>query len=579
MPVLTFRTWVLGISASFVINLTITFFGLRKNPIIMSTTLTQILMLPVGRIMASTLSAWEVKIPWIGFSFSLNPGPFNIKEHVLADTLSDGGGYPYSLNIVTLKKVFFKQKINMIPSFMMVISTQLLGYGLAGLFNKLLVQSPYMWWPPTLSTVSMFRALHETEKVKLKGKSSKFQLLIMAGISSFAYYIIPNFFFPSLTALSVVCWIWKRSITAQQIGSGLHGLGLGSFAFDWNSISGFLGSPMSLPLFTIMNTMAGFVLILYIIVPISYWSNLFESKRFPIFSSDVFDYDGQSYNMSRILNPITNQLDVEAYNNYSRLYQSITYVLKSRFGFAAVVATLTHVALFYGRSLWQQFIHAYKNEEGDVHNHLMRKYKTIPLWWYYVMVAISIVLGFVVCEGFGNEFQLPFWGFLLACALVLIFLPALGVIYAISGNRADTHIVEELIISYLYPGRPFANMTFNSYAVMSRSNAFSLLSQLKVGHYMKIPPRSMFIAQIAGTLIGTLICFFFNWWLISSINNICHPEKLPKGSPWTCPGERVRYTNTINWGIIGPQHLYYPYGLYSSIYYFFLIGLIMPTII
>lgn len=50
------------------------------------------------------------------------------------------------------------------------------------------------------------------------------------------------------------------------------------------------------------------------------------------------------------------------------------------------------------------------------------------------MVAISIGLGFAICEGFGNEFQLPFWGLLLACALVLLFLPALGVILAISGN-------------------------------------------------------------------------------------------------------------------------------------------------
>lgn len=190
--------------------------------------------------------------------------------------------------------------------------------------------------------------MHETEE-KVKGKTSKFQFLMMAAISSFAYYIIPNFFFPSLTALSFLCLIWKRSITAQQIGSGLHGLGLGSFALDWNAISGFLGSPMALPLFTIMNSMAGFILILCIIVPITYCSNLFEAKRFPIFSYDVFAYNGQKYNVSRVLNPISNQLDVEAYNNYSKLYQSISAVFISGFDFASLVATITHVALFMGR--------------------------------------------------------------------------------------------------------------------------------------------------------------------------------------------------------------------------------------
>ncbi|KAM1341228.1 hypothetical protein ACFX2F_005710 [Malus domestica] len=55
------------------------------------------------------------------------------------------------------------------------------------------------------------------------------QFFLIVFISSFAYYyIVPSFFFPSLTALSFVCWIWKDSITAQQIGSGLRGLRIGS---------------------------------------------------------------------------------------------------------------------------------------------------------------------------------------------------------------------------------------------------------------------------------------------------------------------------------------------------------------
>ncbi|KAJ0979056.1 hypothetical protein J5N97_014530 [Dioscorea zingiberensis] len=368
----------------------------------------------------------------------------------------------------------------------------------------------------------------------MKGKSSsKFQFLVMAGISSFAYYIIPNFFFPSITALSCICWIWKSSITAQQIGSGLHGLGLGSFALDWNTISGYLGSPMAFPLFTIINTTAGIVLILYIIVPIAYWSNLFEARRFPIFSIDVFDYDGKVYNVSRVLNPETNQLDLEAYNNYSKLYQSISFVFKSGFEFAALVASIVHVALLDGRSVWQQFIQAYKDEgtAGDVHNHLMRKYKAIPSWWYYSIIVISLGLGFAICEGFGKEFQLPFWGILLACALVLVFLPPLGVILATSSKIPSTATFAELIISYLYPGRPFANMTFNIYSSMSINTAFEFLYQLKLGHYMKIPPRHMFISQV------------------------------------------------ISWGVIGPQRLYYPDGLYGSMYYFFLIGLTMPIIV
>ncbi|KAH7677425.1 Oligopeptide transporter OPT protein [Dioscorea alata] len=539
-------------------------------------------MLPVGRFMASTLPTKPVRIPWVGFSFSLNPGPFSMKEHLLASLMASAGGYPLFLNIIISKKVFFSQHLNPISSFMMMISTQILGYGIGGLFTKLLVDSPYMWWPFTLTTVTMFRAMHETEE-KVKGKTSKFQFLMMAAISSFAYYIIPNFFFPSLTALSFLCLIWKRSITVQQIGSGLHGLGLGSFALDWNTISGFLGSPMAFPLFTIMNSMAGFILILYIIVPIAYWSNLFEAKRFPIFSYDVFAYNGQKYNVSRVLNPVSNQLDVEAYNNYSKLYQSISAVFMSGFDFASLVATITHVALFLGRffrSIWQQFIQSYtNNQEEDVHNHLMKKYKTIPIWWHYIIIAISLGLGFAVCEGFGRDFQLPFWGVLLACLILLIFIPPIGVILASSGKGASIGSLEQLIISYIYPGRPFAIMTFRAYTSVSLEVAIVYLYQLKIGHYMKIPPRSIFIIQMAGVVISSSISFFCNWWLLSSIKNICHPDKLPRGSQWTCPSDRVYYSDIISWGVVGPQRLYYPNGLYSSVYYFFLIGFIMPVIV
>ncbi|KAJ0979042.1 hypothetical protein J5N97_014516 [Dioscorea zingiberensis] len=328
IPALTFRTWVLGVSACLIIYPSTSFFVFRQNPLFFSSTLTQIIMLPLGRLMASSLPKRIVRIPWLGFSFSLNPGPFSIKEHLLANTIA-WGGYPSSLLIITSKRVFFSQDLNILPSFMMIMSTQV-------------------------------------------------------------------------------------------------------------------------------------------------------------------------YNVSRVLNPETNQLDLEAYNNYSKLYQSISFVFKSGFEFAALVASIVHVALLDGRSVWQQFIQAYKDEgtAGDVHNHLMRKYKAIPSWWYYSIIVISLGLGFAICEGFGKEFQLPFWGILLACALVLVFLPPLGVILATSSKIPSTATFAELIISYLYPGRPFANMTFNIYSSMSINTAFEFLYQLKLGHYMKIPPRHMFIAQV-----------------------------------------------------------------------------------
>lgn len=70
-------------------------------------------------------------------------------------------------------------------------------------------------------------------------------------------------------------------------------------------------------------------------------------------------------------------------------------------------------------------------------------------------------------------------------------------------------MITELIIGYMYPGRPLANVTFKTYGYISMSQALMFLSDFKLGHYMKIPPRSMFLVQV-------VFSFFFlqKGWLI-----------------------------------------------------------------
>ena len=58
------------------------------------------------------------------------------------------------------------------------------------------------------------------------------------------------------------------------------------------------------------------------------------------------------------------------------------------------------------------------------------------------------------------------------------------------------NVMSELVIGYIYPGKPLANMTFKIYSTTSMSQALGFLSDFKLGHYMKVPPKSMFIAQV-----------------------------------------------------------------------------------
>lgn len=64
-------------------------------------------------------------------------------------------------------------------------------------------------------------------------------------------------------------------------------------------------------------------------------------------------------------------------------------------------------------------------------------------------------------------------------------------------QQPGLNVITELIIGYMYPGKPLANVTFKTYGYISMSQALNFIQDFKLGHYMKIPPRSMFIVQVS----------------------------------------------------------------------------------
>ncbi|KAI7733071.1 hypothetical protein M8C21_022526 [Ambrosia artemisiifolia] len=429
LPCLTFRTWLLGIISCAVLAFLNQFFGYRQNALSVSSVIAQIVVLPVGKIMAASLPTKRIRI--LGWSFSLNPGPFNMKEHVLITILANAGASSvYAVGIITIVKAFYHTEIHPMAAMLLTQTTQLLGFGWAGIFRKFLVDSPYMWWPASLVQVSLFRALHEEEK-RPKGGLSRVQFFTIVLICSFAYYVVPNYLFQSITALSFVCWIWKDSFKAQQIGSGLKGFGIGAFGLDWATVAGFLGSPLATPGFAMMNMLVGYVIIFYMVVPLSYWNNWYEARRFPMYSFKTYHADGTKYNISKVLNQTSFSFNQAGYDEYGKVNLSILFVLAYGLSFATLAATISHVVLFHGRTIWEQTKASINKNVGDVHTRLMKKnYEAVPEWWFHCLLILVIGLALLTCEGFGRQLQLPYWGIILAVALASIFTLPIGVIVA-----------------------------------------------------------------------------------------------------------------------------------------------------
>ncbi|KAG2688641.1 hypothetical protein I3760_09G105900 [Carya illinoinensis] len=571
LPVMTFRAWFLGLITCTLLIFLNTFFTYRTQPLIISAILMQIAALPIGRFMAATLPRREYSL--LGWRFSLNPGPFNIKEHVIITIFANsgvsyGGGDAYSIGAITVMKGYYKQNLSFLCALLIVLTTQILGYGWAGMLRRYLVDPVEMWWPSNLAQVSLFRALHERE-VKTKG-FTRMQFFLIAMAASFAYYALPGYLFPILTFFSWVCWAWPRSITAQQIGSGYHGLGVGAFTLDWAGICAYHGSPLVTPWSSILNVGIGFIMFIYIIVPLCYWKfDTFDARKFPIFSNQLFTRTGQSYDTTKILTP-QYDLNVAAYDSYGKLYLSPLFALSIGSGFARFTATLTHVALFHGRS-------AMKNAKLDIHAKLMKSYKQVPQWWYLILLAGSIILSLVMSFVWKKDVQLPWWGMLFAFALAWIVTLPIGVIQATTNQQPGYDITAEFIIGYILPGKPIANLLFKIYGRISTVHALSFLSDLKLGHYMKIPPRCMYTAQLVGTFVAGTVNLAVAWWMLENIENICDVDAQHPDSPWTCPKYRVSFDASVIWGLIGPRRLFGPGGLYRNLVWLFLIGAVLPV--
>ena len=92
------------------------------------------------------------------WEFTLNPGPFNVKEHVLITIFANSGaGNPYAIHIVSAVKIFYGKNLTFFVALLVVLTTQVLGFGWAGVFRRYLVEPAAMWWPQNLVQVSLFR--------------------------------------------------------------------------------------------------------------------------------------------------------------------------------------------------------------------------------------------------------------------------------------------------------------------------------------------------------------------------------------------------------------------------------------
>lgn len=114
--------------------------------------------------------------------------------------------------------------------------------------------------------------------------------------------------------------------------------------------------------------------------------------------------------------------------------------------------------------------------------------------------------------------------------------------------QVGLNVITELIVGYALPGRPIAMMMFKTWGYIAMTQGLNLTGDFKLGHYMKIPPRPMFWAQVVASIVALTVQLGVQSWMFSNIPNICDRHLNPT---WRCPGTSVFGTASIIWGVIG----------------------------
>jgi len=324
-----------------------------------------------------------------------------------------------------------------------------------------------------------------------------------------------------------------------------------------------------IPWWAEVHVFMGFVLFYWILVPILYYTNTWNLAHFPISDNVLYDKFGKQYNVTRVLTT-QDTFDMEAYKNYSPLYLPATLAMTYLLAFTLSTCVLVHTFLYHGRSL----INGFKRiqiEKDDIHAKLMRSYPEVPDWWYGVAFVSFFSCAIIAMEVWKTG--VPIWALILAVLLPVVYVLPSGFIYAMTGQSITINLIAQIIPGTLLPGNPLANMVFKAYSVQTLTEATYFVQDLKLGHYMKVPPRSTFTVQLVCTCLATFVQVGVKQWMFANIPDIC--QKGQKSS-LTCPHNQVFFTASAIWGLVGPTRQFGPGSVYYPFLYAIIIGAFLP---
>ena len=585
IPVETFRVYFIGLFWTFVGSLINNFFYHRMPGISLGTHTIQILLLPSGKL-------WEKLVPHKtihigGYSIDLNPGPWTFKEMMLSTIIYlCSAGTPYLINNIFVMKLdrFYGLKwVTWSFQILFTLSTQLLGFSFAMIMKKVCVYPSKALWPTILPTIALNRALmNEDENNAVHGwRISRYSFFLVAFCASFVYNWVPSYLFKALSLFNWPTWFAPNLIHLVNITGSNVGLGFNPIpSFDWNVIG---GSSMVVPFYTYANKYIG-TFLGFIVILIVYYTNNNWTAYLPINSNRLYNNQAKLYDVHDILDdkklfdndkyqqvgpPYFTAANLVIYGAYfclypfAILYHFVTEWQSMKTSFVNVWTTITDSF---------QSTHNDANHYGryseDPHCKMISKYEDVPNWWFITILVVSTA--FAVSAVVFYPVETPVWGIFFTIAINFVFLIPLTSIASVTGFSFGLNVLVELIVGYAIPNSGIALITLKAYGYNIDSQASNYITDQKLAHYSKIPPRAIFKGQILSTLLNIVIALSVANWQIDNVPNICDPHQKDK---LKCPGANTYFYSSIQYGEIGPAKVFS--GLYPVLKWCFLLGVLL----
>lgn len=120
---------------------------------------------------------------------SLNPGPFNHKEHAAVVLMASAATQSaLATQALAAQQLYYGGYPSHAAGVFITLSSQLIGFGIAGLLRDIIVRPTKMLWPMTLPISSLLESLHK-DKAIAKQRIKTFYIVFLV---AFFWEIIPE---------------------------------------------------------------------------------------------------------------------------------------------------------------------------------------------------------------------------------------------------------------------------------------------------------------------------------------------------------------------------------------------------